>query len=137
MRTLTAEAFHETVTYCFTKVLETMGVSVREVVYAHLNKKGITEADVCTKFDEVFKVLTESFGGSARIIVYKTITELFQQYSSRVDFTYQDPLRVQFFALQERVIADHLLPRRTQGPSVDMYDTVRTLVPPAPLARSG
>ncbi len=136
MRTLTVEAFHETVMYCFTKVLETMGVSVREVVCAHLNKKGIAEADICTKFDDVFKVLTESFGGSARIIIYKTITELFQQYSSRVDFTYQDPLRVQFFALKERVIADHLLPRRGRGQGADVLDTMRTIVQPAPLARS-
>ena len=106
--------FHDTLNYCFDSVLETMGTSVRDVVYDHLEKKGISRSDISNKFDDVVRVLTESFGGSARVIVYKTILELHQQYSMRANFTYQDSLRDHLSLLRERVGTDHLVPKRAQ-----------------------
>jgi len=70
-----------------------MGTSVRDVVYDHLRRKGIPESEIPAQFDDVVKALNESFGGSARVIIYKTLVELYRQYSMRVDFTYQDSLR--------------------------------------------
>jgi hypothetical protein len=91
-----------------------MGTSVRDVVYDHLRRKGIPESEIPAQFDDVVKALNESFGGSARVIIYKTLVELYQQYSMRVDFTYQDSLRDHLSLLRERVVVDHILPRRIQ-----------------------
>src|SRR5207249_11224744 len=106
--------FHDTISYWFRSRVETMGSSVRDVVYDHLRRKGIAESEIPVQFDDVVKVLNESFGGSARVIVYKTLVELYQQYSMRVDFTYQDSLRDHLSLLRERVVVDHILPRRIQ-----------------------
>ncbi len=106
--------FHETLTYCFDSALEGMGSTVREVVYDFLEKKGITRPDISNRFDDVVKVLTETFGSHARIIIYKTLVELHKEYSMRTDFTYQDSLRDQLSLLKDRVVADHLYPKRSQ-----------------------
>jgi hypothetical protein len=114
LRAALVATFHDTVSYCFKSTLETMGTSVRDVVYDHLRRKGIPESEIPAQFDEVVKALNESFGGSARVIIYKTLVELYQQYSMRVDFTYQDSLRDHLSLLRERVVVDHILPRRIQ-----------------------
>ena len=114
LRAALVSTFHDTVSYCFKSTLETMGSSVRDVVYDHLRRKGIPESEIPAQFDGVVKALNDSFGGSARVIVYKTLVELYQQYSMRVDFTYQDSLRDHLSLLRERVVVDHILPRRIQ-----------------------
>jgi hypothetical protein len=109
-----------------------MGTSVRDVVYDHLRRKGIPESEIPAQFDDVVKVLNESFGGSPRVIVYKTLVELYQQYSMRVDFTYQDSLRDHLSMLRERVVVDHILPRRVQrvDPSLEgRLPLVQSMVP--------
>ena len=114
MRAMLVSYYDDTVNYCFNLVLETMGTSVRDVIYDRLARRGIPASDISERFDDVVKILQESFGGSARIIVYKTVVELFQQYSTRVDFTYQDSLKDHLVLLKERVVNDHLVPRRIQ-----------------------
>jgi hypothetical protein len=109
-----------------------MGSSVRDVVYDHLRRKGIPESEIPAQFDDVVRVLNESFGGSARVIVYKTLVELYQQYSMRVDFTYQESLRDHMSLLRERVVVDHILPRRVQreDPSLEgRLPFVQSIVP--------
>ncbi len=106
--------FHETLNYCFESALEGMGKTVRDVVYDFLEKKGIARAEVSNRFDDVVKVLTETFGSHARIIIYKTVVELHKEYSMRTDFTYQESLRDQISLLKDRVVSDHLLPKRSQ-----------------------
>jgi hypothetical protein len=91
-----------------------MGPSVREVIYGHLNSKGVPASDISVRFDDSVEILTESFGGAARIIVYKTLVELYSQYSMHVDFTYQDSLKDRMIMLKDRVVMDHLIPRRAQ-----------------------
>jgi len=109
-----------------------MGSSVRDVVYDHLRRKGIPESEIPAQFDDVVRVLNESFGGSARVIVYKTLVELYQQYSMRVDFTYQESLRDHLSMLRERVVVDHILPRRVrrEDPSLEgRLPFVQSIVP--------
>ncbi len=133
MRTGLVTTFHETLNYCFNSVLETMGTSVRDVVLARLDRYGIPVGDISTRFDDVVRLLNESFGGSARIIVYKTILDLHQQYSMRANFTYQDSLKDHLDLLRERVIADHLVPKRVQRDDEVLFS--RALVQPAVPAR--
>ena len=91
-----------------------MGTSVRDVVTAYLDRQGIPATEISSRFDDVVRLLNESFGGSARVIVYKTIVDLHQQYSMRADFTYQDSLKDHLDLLRERVVTDHLTPKRVQ-----------------------
>ena len=114
MRPALVTYFHDTVNFCFNQVLETMGTSVRDVIYDRLEKKGIPSPEISIRFDDVVQILNESFGGSARVLVYKTVMELYQQYSMRVDFTYQDSLKDHLSLLRDRVVVDHLVPKRIQ-----------------------
>jgi hypothetical protein len=112
-----------------------MGTTVRDVVYDHLRSKGIPETEIPVQFDDVVRALNESFGGSARVIIYKTLVELYQQYSMRVDFTYQDSLRDHLSMLRERVVVDHMLPRRVQreDPSLEGHlPFVQSIAPSGP-----
>ena len=114
MRTQISTLFHETVNECFRSALEGMGPTVRDVIYDLLMKKGIEQPEVSGRFDDVVQILTESLGASARVIIYRTMTLVFQEYQMRADFNYQDSLRDRMNLLRDRVVVDHLYPRRVQ-----------------------
>ena len=114
MRAPLATLFHETVNFCFNLTLEGMGSTIRDVIYDFLGKKGISRADISMRFDDVVQILTETFGASARIIIYKALVEIHREYSLRTDFTYEDELRDRMTMLKDRVVADHLYPKRAQ-----------------------
>ena len=114
MRTQISTLFHETVNECFRSALEGMGPTVRDVIYDLLAKRGIEQPDISSRFDDVVQILTESLGASARVIIYRTMTLIFQEYQMRADFNYQDSLRDRMNLLRDRVVVDHLYPRRVQ-----------------------
>ena len=135
LRAALVSTFQDTVSYCFRSTLETMGSSVRDVVYDHLRRKGIPESEIPAHFDDVAKVLNESFGGSSRVIVYKTLVELYQQYSMRIDFTYRSRYGT-IWPCYGRVVVDHILPRRVQreDPSLEgRLPFVQSIVPSSAL----
>ena len=114
MRTQISTLFHETVNDCFRSALEGMGPTVRDVIYDLLMKKGIEQPEISSRFDDVVQILTESLGASARVIIYRTMTLIFQEYQMRADFNYQDSLRDRMNLLRDRVVVDHLYPKRIQ-----------------------
>ena len=134
MRAPLTMLFYETLNACFESSLDGMGSTVRDVIYDYLEKKGINRMDIATRFDDVVQVLTDTFGGSARIIIYKTMVELHKEYSLCSDFTYQDSLRDRLNLLKDRVGADHLTPRRVQKEGAVLKDPLGTL--PVPIATS-
>jgi hypothetical protein len=136
VRTALVTTFHETVNFCFNSVLETMGTSVRDVVYERLNSRGIIASDISSRFEDAVEVLNESFGGSARIIVYKTLVELYQQYGMHVDFTYQDSLMDHMVLLRERVVMDHMVPKRAQRDDSVLSYRPALVQSPGPTPRS-
>lgn len=114
MRTQISTVFHETVNECFRNALDGMGPTVRDVIYDLLGKKGIEQSEISSRFDDVVAILTDSLGASARVIIYRTMTLLCQEYQVRTDFSYQDSLRDRMVLLKDRVVADHLYPKRVQ-----------------------
>ncbi len=114
MRTQISTLFHETVNECFRNALDGMGPTVRDVIYDLLAKKGIERSEVSSRFDDVVAVLTDSLGASARVLIYRTMTLLCQEYQMRADFNYQDSLRDRMILLRDRVVDDHLYPKRVQ-----------------------
>ena len=114
MRTQISTLFHETVNECFRNALDGMGPTVRDVIYDLLSKKGIEQSEISSRFDDVVVILTDSLGASARVLIYRTMTLLCQEYQMRADFNYQDSLRDRMILLRDRVVDDHLYPKRVQ-----------------------
>jgi hypothetical protein len=106
------EAFQDTLGRCFASSLRDMlGSAVCESVYGLLEKNGIRRAEISNRFDDTVGVLTKALGSSSRVLVHRTVMEMFRQYSQRADFNYQDSLRERLTVLKEIVVAQHLLPR--------------------------
>ncbi len=120
--------FYESVNACFESALDGMGSTVRDVIYDFLEKKGVSRVDIAVRFDDVVQILMDTFGGSARIIIYKTMVELHKEYSLRPDFTYQDSLRDRLNILKDRVVVDHMIPRRAQKEGAVLKNPLETLL---------
>ena len=73
------------------------------------------------------EVLTIAFGEGAHVLVFKTVTELYKEYSQRARFTFGESLRDQIILLRERVATDLLKP--SNDPSID--DSIHTIIPEA------
>ena len=112
MRTNLISGFQLSVSYWFDHVLQGMG-PIRDWVYDFLEKKGISREDIPTRFEDVVKILLERLGTSARVIAYRTMVELYKEFSLSADFDYDDSLPEKFVFLRERVLADRLHPTRT------------------------
>ena len=77
----------------------------------------ISRSEIGARFDDVAKVLTDVFGSSSRLLIYKTVVELYEEYSVRATFGFYDSLRDQILYLRERVLADIIKPRHS--PTID------------------
>jgi hypothetical protein len=97
---------------CFATVVEDiLGRSVREEIFQFLESNGIKPTEVSSRFDEVIEVLTRVFGTSAQVLVYKTVTELYKEYSLRSGFAFGESLKDQVAQLRQEVVNDVLKPR--------------------------
>ena len=106
------EAFHETLGRCFASSLRDMlGSAVCESIYGVLERNGIRRTEISNRFDDTVSVLGKALGSSSRVLVHRTVVEMFRQYSQRADFSYQDSLRERLTVLKETVLAQHLVPR--------------------------
>lgn len=121
MRTPSATAFHETLNYCFTSVLSSLGEGFKEQIYEVLEKKGLKREDVPSRFEHVIKVLTESLGPSVRVLLFKTVEALYGEYSVPTQVSYHDSLNDRITHLQSKVETEHLRPKQH---SADEWRTV-------------
>jgi hypothetical protein len=93
-----------------------LGPNVRDEVYTVLSARGITSKDVPARFDDVVKVLTETFGAlGSKVILHKAIVDLYLEYSQRIDFSFGESLQDKLLFLRERVVSEHIWPRRYQN----------------------
>ena len=123
MRSPLTEIFYETLGYCFGKVLlETLGPTVQASIYNLLERSGIRKEDISNRFDDVVQSLTSTLGTCSRVVVHRTMVEMFKEYSQRLDFSYTDSLRDRLALLKEAVVANHVLPRRLRDESA--FDSV-------------
>jgi hypothetical protein len=92
---------------CFATVVEDIfGRTVREEISLLLERNGIHPSEVASRFDGVVEVLTTAFGDGARVIVFKTVMELYKEYSQRAGFSFGESLRDQITILREKVVTD-------------------------------
>ncbi|TMI16281.1 hypothetical protein E6H35_00380 [Candidatus Bathyarchaeota archaeon] len=123
MRSPLTEIFYETLEYCFGKtLLETLGPTVQASIYDLLKRSGIRKEDISNRFDDVVQALTSTLGTCSRVVVHRTVVEMFKEYSQRLDFSYTDSLRDRLAVLKEAVVANHVLPRRLRDESA--FDSV-------------
>lgn len=111
MRGLIANYFQESVGACFDSALESMGGNIRDWVYEFIEHKGIPRTDIPSRFEDVMKTLLERLGTSARVIAYRTMTGLYQQFGLNPDFAYDESLIDKYSLLKERVVTDRLYPK--------------------------
>ena len=120
------ETFQTTMQECFVSVVDNMlGPKVRQEVIRLVERNGISLREIAGRFDDVVNVLTGAFGTSARVLVYKTVIELYNEYSVRASFSFQDSLRDQIIFLKERVVSDLLRPKHLLN--VDSLYVPRTI----------
>ena len=81
----------------------------------------IPRSEIGARFDDVAKVLTDVFGSSSRLLVYKTVVGLYEEYSVRANFGFYDSLREQLLFLRERVLADIMKPRHSASVDDSIY----------------
>src|SRR2546427_9967694 len=82
------------------------------VPYDLIERSGIRRADISNRFDDVVQVLTSTIGISSRVIVQRTVVEMFKEDSQRIHFSYTDPLREPLALLKDQAISNDIL-RRT------------------------
>ena len=113
MRSSLVDTFYESLGYCFGKaLLETLGPKVQAAVYDLLARTGIKKEEISNRFDDVVVALTSTLGTCSRVVVHRTVVEMFKEYSQRLDFSYTDSLRDRLALLKETVVANHVLPHR-------------------------
>jgi hypothetical protein len=126
MRANVVTAFYETLDYCFEQALrDILGSSVENSVFQLLERNKISRKDVSSRFDDVVGVMLKALGTCSRVIVQRTVAEMYKQYSQRINFTYWDSLQEQLTSLRESVVANHLAPKRVWEKI--SYDTVERL----------
>ncbi len=118
MRSNIIETFQGALTQCFSTTIETLfGRQITEQLMQILGQKKISRSEIGARFDDVAKVLNDVFGNSSRLLIYRTVVGLYEEYSVRPAFGFYDSLRDQLLFLREKVLADILKPRHS--PSID------------------
>jgi hypothetical protein len=123
------ETFQATTVQCFSQTLENLfGRPVREQLMRILAEHKIPRSEIGAKFDDVARVLTDVFGSSSRLLIFKTVVELYEEYSVRVTFGFYDSLRDQISYLRERVLANIIKPRHSPTIDDSIYITGRRAI---------
>jgi len=123
------ETFQATVVQCFSQTLENLfGRPVREQLMRILAEHKIPRSEIGTRFDDVARVLTDVFGSSSRLLIFKTVVELYEEYSIRATFGFYDSLKDQILYLRERVLADIIKPRHSPTIDDSIYITGRRAI---------
>lgn len=126
MRSDIIETFQGTLLHCFSQTLENLfGRPVREQLMRILAEHQIPRSEIGERFDDVARVLTDVFGSSSRLLIFKTVVELYEEYSVRATFGFYDSLRDQILYLRERVLADIIKPRDSRTIDDSIYITGR------------
>lgn len=92
-----------------------LGLSAGEEVYRLLAMKGVQRSEMPAKFDRVVEVLNEAFGRGARVLIHKTVIDLYTEYSVRPKPTIYHFLTDQITHLKNKVAFEGLKPKHTAG----------------------
>jgi hypothetical protein len=112
------ETFQASILQCFSQTIENLlGRPVKDQVMRMLSERKIPRSEIGARFDDVARVLNDVFGSSSRLLVFKTVVELYEEYSVRPTFGFYDSLKDQILYLREKVLGDIIKPRHS--PTID------------------
>ncbi len=124
MRSDIIETFQGSLLRCFGQTLENLfGRPVREQLMRILAEHKIPRSEIGARFDDVARILNDVFGSSSRLLVFKTVVELYEEYSVRATFGFYDSLKDQIMYLREKVLADIIKPRHSSTIDDSIYIT--------------
>ncbi len=124
MRANILETFQEAIIQCFNMTLEAIfGGAVKEQLMQLLEQNSIPRSEIGARFDDVVGVLTDAFGNSSRLLFYRTLVELYEEYSVRPTFGFYDSLRDQLLLLKKRVLEGIMKPRHSASIDDPIYVT--------------
>ena len=124
MRSDIIETFQGMLVQCFSQTIENLfGRPVKEQLIRILAEHKIPKSEIGARFDDVARVLTDVFGSSSRLLIFKTVVELYEEYSVRATFGFYDSLKDQILYLRERVLADIIKPRHSHTIDDSIYVT--------------
>ena len=124
MRSDIIETFQGTLVQCFSQTIENLfGRPVKDQLMRILAEHKIPRSEIGVRFDDVARVLNEVFGSSSRLLVFKTVVELYEEYSVRATFGFYDSLKDQILYLREKVLADIIKPRHSLTIDDSIYVT--------------
>jgi len=124
LRSDVIETFQGTLLRCFGQTLENLfGRPVREQLMRILAEHKIPRSEIGARFDDVARVLNDVFGSSSRLLVFKTVVELYEEYSVRATFGFYDSLKDQIMYLREKVLAEIIKPRHSSTIDDSIYLT--------------
>ncbi len=124
MRSDIIETFQATLVQCFSQTIENLfGRAVKEQLMRILGEHKIPRSEIGARFDDVARVLNDVFGSSSRLLVFKTVVELYGEYSVRPTFGFYDSLKDQILYLREKVLADIIKPRHSANIDDSIYIT--------------
>jgi hypothetical protein len=122
LRTNIIETFQATLTDCFNLTVENiLGRAVKEQLLQILRENKIQVSEIGSRFDDVARLMNDVFGNSSRLVIYRTVVEMYDEYSIRTTFGFYDSLRDQLVFLKERVLADLMKPRHPASIDDSIY----------------
>ena len=111
MRTPNITLVHETVSFSFEQVLDSLGETTKRIIYDVLRRKGIGRDDVSSRFEEVERVLLEVYGLGGRSILIGTLAKLCDEYSIPLNLDYSDSLVNRLSQVTENILMQKLIPK--------------------------
>ena len=111
MRTPNITLVHETVSFAFEQVLDSLGETTKRIIYDQLRRRGIGKDDVSSRFEEVERVLMEMYGLGGRSVLIGTLARLCDEYSIPLNLNYSDSLVNRLSQLTENVLMQKLVPK--------------------------
>ena len=111
MRTPTITLVHETISFSFEQVLNSLGETTKRIIYDVLRRKGIEKDDLSSKFEEVERILVEMYGQGGRSVMIGTLAKLCDEYSIPLNLNYSDSLVNRLSQLTENVLMEKLIPK--------------------------
>jgi hypothetical protein len=111
-----------TLTQCFNQTVENvLGRAVKDQVLQILRENETQVSEIGGRFDDVAKLINDVFGNSSRLLIYRTVVEMYEEYSIRPTFGFYDSLRDQLVFLREKVLADLMKPRHSASIDDSIY----------------
>jgi hypothetical protein len=111
LRTPNVTLVHETISFSFEQVLDSLGETTKRIIYDLLRRRGIGKDDLSSRFEEVERILVDMYGQGGRSVMIGTLAKLCEEYSISLNLSYSDSLVNRLSQLTENILMQKLIPK--------------------------